>query len=63
MWLKQAKQLTPVEIVVDGQNVSSSLHSLSPGKAFVFGRIACPMRSAPTPFEDSDGDCFTQEYR
>ena len=37
------------EIVADDHDMSSNLHSRAPGKASVFGQIACPMRSAPTP--------------
>jgi hypothetical protein len=37
------------KIVIDDHDASSSLHSPVLGKAFVFGRIACPMRSVPTP--------------
>jgi hypothetical protein len=36
------------EVVVDDYDMSSSFHSCALGKAFVFGWIACPMRSLST---------------
>jgi hypothetical protein len=35
--------------VVEDHDMSLSFHSWVPGKAFVFGRIACPMRYSSTP--------------
>jgi hypothetical protein len=37
------------EIVVVDLKASWNLHLRALGKAFVFGRIACPMRSVPNP--------------
>jgi hypothetical protein len=37
------------EVVVDDYGVSSFLLSWAPVKASIIGRIACPMRSVPTP--------------
>jgi hypothetical protein len=36
------------EVVIDDYDMSSSFHSRALGKAFVFGWIACPMRSLST---------------
>lgn len=37
------------EVVIDDRDMSSSFRSWAPGKAFAFGRIACPLRSSLAP--------------